>query len=131
MSSFDKDLYSKGASYLVDNRAYKAYVLDKHSLGRKNEKNGELFVSPSEEIDRALQESGGDKRELEQILGLPSNTFGDGPLHRIDIQNPCDPSLDIRAATGEEAGAGEYWNTNVRSDRSLPEAKYINNTENL
>ena len=38
MSSFDKDLYSKGASYLVDNRAYKAYVLDKHSLGRKNEK---------------------------------------------------------------------------------------------
>ena len=77
-----------------------------------------------------MQESDGDKRKLEQILGLPSNTFGDGPLHRIDIQNPCDPSLDIRAATGKEAGAGEYWNTNVRSDRSLPEAKYINNTKN-
>lgn len=40
-------------------------------------------------------------------------------------QNPCDPSLDIRAATGEEAGAGEYWNTSVHADRSLPEAEYI------
>lgn len=28
MSSFDKDLYSKGASYLVDDRAYDAYVLN-------------------------------------------------------------------------------------------------------
>ena len=125
MSVFDTSHFNHGASYIVDDDAYQRFVEDNPKLGRPNDACGELFVAPSYEIDKALQESGGDKRKLEQILGLPSNTFGDGPLHRIDIQNPCDPSLDIRAATGEEAGAGEYWNTSVHADRSLPEAEYI------
>lgn len=110
MSVFDTSHFNHGASYIVDDDAYQRFVEDNPKLGRPNDACGELFVAPSYEIDKALQESGGDKRKLEQILGLPSNTFGDGPLHRIDIQNPCDPSLDIRAATGEEAGAGEYCN---------------------
>lgn len=129
MSTFDTSHFAHGASYLVDDDAYQRFVEDNPKLGRPNDACGELFVAPSDEIDKALQESGGDKRKLEQILGLPPNTFGDGPLHRIDIQNPCDPSLDIRAATGEEAGAGEYWNTPVHSDRSLPEAEYIKDAD--
>lgn len=129
MSVFDTSYFNHGASYIVDDDAYQRFIEDNPKLGRPNDACGELFVAPSDEIDKALQESGGDKRKLEQILGLPSNTFGDGPLHRIDIQNPCDPSLDIRAATGEEAGAGEYWNTSVHSDRSLPEAEYIKDTK--
>lgn len=124
MDEFNVLHFDNGVSYLVDDETYKWFVKKRPFLGRPNDTGGELFGAPTQEIDQVIQSSGGNITVLEHKLGLPEDTFRNLPLHRIDIQNVTELELNLHAAIGNEAGAGEYWNTPTHADGSLPGIDY-------
>ena len=62
---------------------------------------------PKAEADRLLESAAGDKRTIEDALGLPENFLNDNELVRVDIAEPR--SLGLRIPSGNEAGANEFW----------------------
>lgn len=78
--------------------------LDKYGPGQKD---GTSFVMPKEEADRLIASAGGDKRKLEDALGLPKGTLDDNELVRVDIPEPR--KLNVRMPSGNEAGANDLW----------------------
>ncbi|MBR2189863.1 MAG: hypothetical protein IJ860_10745, partial [Eubacterium sp.] len=109
------DQFNDGASLLMSDEAYAAYVQGDDwiadSIGRgpdAHDPNGSMFVAPSGKIDEILKNSNGDISKIEEALGMDPGAFGNGPLHRVDIDNPKDHGL--RMATGEEAGANKNFN---------------------
>ncbi len=88
----------------------------------ENNLNGSMFVSTSANIDRVLSECNGDISKLEESLGFPQGHFGDGPVIRVDINNPEEHGL--RIANGREPGANEYYNTPLDENGNLPDIKY-------
>lgn len=59
------------------------------------------------EVDEIFAKAAGDKRVLEQKLGLPEGFLESGRLVRIDIAAPNE--LGLRIPSGNEAGANEFW----------------------
>ena len=109
------DQFNDGASLLMSDEAYAAYVQGDDwiadSIGRgpdAHDPNGSMFVAPSGKIDEILKNSNGDISKIEEALGMDPGAFGNGHLHRVDIDNPKDHGL--RMATGEEAGANKNFN---------------------
>ncbi len=127
MNEFDNQRFDNGASYLVSDEAYNAYIEGRASLGRPDSENGNLFCSPKEEIDRAINNSKGDLSKLESELGLDKGTLGDGPIHRVDIVNPSDHNL--REVTGRESGANCFFNTPRDENEKLPDIKFVTETD--
>jgi len=127
MSGFDSSKFSGGSSYLVSDDAFKAFCYKRANLGRADEANGNLFCVPSDQLDKAIVDSNGDVSALEKQLGLEEGTYGNGPLHRVDVENPSEHNL--RAATGEESGANCYFNTPVDENGNLPDIKFCTETD--
>lgn len=127
MDNFDVSRFDNGASYLVSDDAYKQYVKGSKNLGRTDDKNGNLFCAPRDEIDKAIQNSGGDIHQLETELGLDEGTFGEGPVHRVDINNPSEHNL--REATGNETGANCFFNTPRDENGNLPNVEFCKETD--
>lgn len=123
MGGFETSKFNNGASYLVSDNSYKQYCKNQKSLGREDNKNGNLFCAPSDEIDMAIANSNGDIHKLEAQLGLDEGALGDGPIHRIDINNPFEHNL--REATGEETGANCFFNTPRDDDGNLPHIEFL------
>jgi len=69
--------------------------------------DGTSFVVPRREADKLLLEAGGNKRVLEESLGLPSGFLDSNELVRVDVANPR--TLNSRIPSGNEAGASELW----------------------
>lgn len=59
------------------------------------------------EVDEIFAKAAGDKRVLEQKLGLPEGFLESDRLVRIDIAAPNE--LGLRIPSGNEAGANEFW----------------------
>ena len=70
MGGFETSKFNNGASYLVSDNSYRQYCKNQKSLGREDNKNGNLFCAPSDEIDMAIANSNGDIHKLEAQLGL-------------------------------------------------------------
>lgn len=120
------DQFKDGASYLVSDDTYNSYIRGKNYLGRDgNTENpgGALFCIPKEEMNKVLEESGGDIDKIEDSLGLERGSLGDGPLHRVDVDNPM--SHNIRMATGNEPGANPLYNTYKDGNDELPKYKQL------
>jgi hypothetical protein len=58
-------------------------------------------------VDEIFAKSAGDKRILEQKLGLPEGFLEKDKIVRIDIPSPNE--LGLRIPSGNEAGANEFW----------------------
>jgi hypothetical protein len=78
--------------------------LDKYGPGQKD---GTAFVLPKKEADRIMAETGGDKRKLEEALGLPKGMLDEDDLVRVDIPKP--DKAGVRIPSGNEAGANDLW----------------------
>ena len=126
MSGFDASRFDNGASYLVSDDAFKQYCNGAKCLGRPDQIDGNLFCAPRDEIDAAIANSNGDIHELEAKLGLDKGTLGDGPLHRVDINNPSEHNL--RGATGKESGANCFFNTPRDENGNLPNVSFFQET---
>ena len=59
-------------------------------------------------------------------MGLDKGTLGDGPLHRVDINNPSEHNL--RGATGKESGANCFFNTPRDENGNLPNVSFFQET---
>ena len=132
MSQEHLDQFNGQASVLVPQDTYEKWMRGKEQIGygsTNNDPHGSMYVSKSEDIDRALKESGGDISKVEASLGLPEGHFGDGPLVRVDINNPEDHGL--RMANGKEAGANPYFNTPVDENGKLPDIKYTDDSKRI
>jgi hypothetical protein len=71
------------------------------------QKDGTSFVLTKKEADELLASTKGDKRALEDALGLPKNFLDSNDLVRVDIPDP--KSLNVRIPSGNEAGANDLW----------------------
>lgn len=78
--------------------------LDKYGIAQQD---GTSFVMTRAEADAMLRSTGGNKRAMEQALGLPDNFLDTYELVRIDIPNPR--ALNLRLPSGNEAGANALW----------------------
>lgn len=119
------DKFNGQCSVLVSQRTYDRRMEGKDGIGYpadENNPNGSMFVSTAADIDHALSDCNGDISKLEDYLGLPKGHFGDGPVVRVDINNPEEHGL--RIATGTESGANEFYNTPLDENGNLPDIKY-------
>ena len=71
--------------------------LDKYGPGQVD---GTSFVVPKSEANQILANAGGNKRVLEDSLGLPNGFLYTNELVRIDVPNP--KSLNARVPSGNE-----------------------------
>ncbi len=112
-------------SRLISEKSYREYYRGKDCIGFNpsiNEPYGSMYVSTSADIDKALKDCNGDISKLESSLGFPEGHFGNGPVVRVDINNPEEHGL--RIANGKEAGANEFYNTKVDENGNLPNVQY-------
>ena len=112
--------FENGASYLVTERTYEAFIEDAighPTLGRP----GELFVTTSEQIDTLLKNANGDYRVIEKALGFDEGTFSKGGgLVRINISEPY--NYELRLPSGNEYGANNHFIFGGKTDGGFPEA---------
>lgn len=71
------------------------------------QRDGTSFVLTKSEADQLLAKTNGDKRAMEQALGLPDKFLDSNQLMRVDIPDP--KSMNLRIPSGNEAGANEFW----------------------
>lgn len=122
--------FSSGGSALVPNATYDDYMCGHENIGfpvNGNNPQGSMYIMPSEELDRILNEANGDISEIEKKLGLPEGHFGDGSIIRVDINDLEEKGL--RVANGYESGANEFWNTKADLNGNLPDIKYVKDAE--
>lgn len=91
--------FDEGAS-----RFTTADAMDDYGIGHRD---GTTFVFPTRELDDLMQSTGGDRRALEDALGLPRGFFDAEGLVRVDIPDP--DAYDLRVPSGNEAGASSQW----------------------
>lgn len=78
--------------------------LDKYGIGQRD---GTSFVMTRAEADAMLKATRGNKRAMEEALGLPENFLETNELVRIDIPSPR--AMNLRIPSGNEAGANDLW----------------------
>ena len=82
--------------------------------------DGTSFVLPSADVSRIVDKAAGDIRVVEQELGLPRGTFGDGPIVVVDFPNATPHHLDM--PSGNETGANDQWVPFGGTEGGVPEA---------
>ena len=117
-------------SVLTTEDSYRRYFRGQDQIGRTrdiNDPHGSMYVSTSDDIDKALKNCNGDISKLESSLGFQEGHFGDGPIIRVDINNP--EEYGLRVANGKEAGANEYFNTRVDENGNLPNIQHTTTSD--
>ncbi len=122
MAVFDPSQFDDGASYLVSQDTYEAFIEGKPFLGRPDKANGNLMIAKTKDIDDAISKSNGDIRELEALLGKAENSFGEGPVYKIDVLKPSEHNL--RGATGYESSCNCFFATPIDENGKLPEVEF-------
>lgn len=69
--------------------------------------DGTAFVLPKAETDALITKAGGDKRVLEEALGLEKGYLDNNKLVRVDISKPKE--VGLRIPSGNEAGTNPQW----------------------
>jgi hypothetical protein len=90
---------------------FESSITSYNQIGR----NDGLVILSDSDMDKVLLESGGNVALIEKALGIPNyswqnrlnNPLIPDKLVRIKIKNP--ENFDLRMATGNEAGANEFW----------------------
>ena len=117
-------------SRLISEKTYRDYYRGKDCIGfnpSANDPYGSMYVSTVADIDKAIKGCNGDISKLESSLGFPEGHFGNGPVVRVDINNPEEHGL--RVANGKEAGANEYFNTKADQNGNLPKIEHTTTSD--
>ncbi|MGE2715206.1 hypothetical protein ACQI4L_14195 [Mycolicibacterium litorale] len=104
--------FDDGASRFMTTEA-----LEDFGIGHRD---GTSFVFPTRELENLMEATGGDRRALEQVLGLPDGYFDTDGVVRVDVPDPS--SFDLRIPSGNEAGANEQWIPGGFLPTGMPEA---------
>jgi hypothetical protein len=91
--------FNDGASRFTTRRRFDRYGL--------TQSDGTSFVLPKKEADNILASSKGDKRKIEEALGMIENNLETNELVRIDVSNP--QKFNVRMPSGNEAGVNDFW----------------------
>ncbi|KUI34676.1 hypothetical protein AU195_09130 [Mycobacterium sp. IS-1496] len=94
-----------------------AEALEDYGIGHRD---GTTFVFPTRELETLMEATGGDRRALEQALGLPDGYFETDGVVRVDVPEPS--NFDLRIPSGNEAGANEQWIPGGFLPTGIPEA---------
>ncbi|KUI25590.1 hypothetical protein AU196_22535 [Mycobacterium sp. IS-1742] len=104
--------FDEGAS-----RFMTAEALEDFGIGHRD---GTTFVFPTRELETLMETTGGDRRALEQALGLPNGYFDVDGVVRVDVPEPS--NFDLRIPSGNEAGANDQWIPGGFLPTGMPEA---------
>ena len=110
--------FRHGVSYLMNESDYNRYYLnnENETLGR----DSNLFVVPSDEMDKILEKSDGDMAAVEKELGLKSGQLTEGgKVYRVDIPNSGD--YDMSRPDAATPGANEYFTGTGMTSGGHPE----------
>jgi filamentous hemagglutinin len=78
--------------------------IDKYGIGQRD---GTSFMMTKKEADKLIESTNGDKRLLEDALGLPVNFLEVNELVKVNVPKPRE--ANIRMPSGNEAGANDLW----------------------
>jgi hypothetical protein len=78
------------------------------------------FVLAKGDFDRIIAESGGNLRQIEQMLGLELNYLDGNDVMIVHIENPS--AHNLRMPTGNEGGANQYWLPGGKTSGGINEA---------
>ncbi|MEJ1089074.1 hypothetical protein WDU99_12195 [Microbacterium sp. Mu-80] len=114
------DQFKDGAS-----RIYFSDSLHQYGPGQAD---NSTFVFPTSELQRVLDETGGDAHALADALGMKPEWFHvdndlNKPLKDVEIRNFAPEELtNLRVPSGNEAGANENWIPGGYLPTGVPEA---------
>ena len=94
-----------------------ADALEDYGIGHRD---GTTYVFPTRELQELMEATGGDRRALEQALGLPDGYFDTDGVVRVDVPDPN--SYDLRVPSGNEAGTNDQWIPGGFLPTGMPEA---------
>lgn len=94
-----------------------AEALGDYGIGHRD---GTTVVFPTRELENLMEVTGGDRRALEQALGLPDGYFETDGVVRVDVAEP--KNFDLRIPSGNEAGANDQWIPGGFLPTGMPEA---------
>ncbi|MBO0679077.1 hypothetical protein JRC04_16555 [Mycolicibacterium sp. S2-37] len=92
-------------------------ALEDYGIGHMD---GTTYVFPSRELEDLMGATGGDRRALEQALGLPEGYFDSGGVVRVDVPDPG--NFGLRIPSGNEAGTNDQWIPGGFLPTGMPEA---------
>ena len=117
--------FDNGGSYVMTLRQYENFVEGRPLLGRED---NSLYIVPKEYMDSIATSANGNISVFEKRLGFSEGYFQDGGgLVRIDIKDP--KGYNLRMATGNEAGANDFYTPGGFTSGGSPEA-VVNNIPN-
>jgi len=117
--------FDNGGSYVMTRRQYENFVEGRPLLGRED---NSLYIVPKEYMDSIATSANGNISVFEKRLGFSEGYFQDGGgLVRIDIKDP--KGYNLRMATGNEAGANDFYTPGGFTSGGSPEA-VVNNIPN-
>lgn len=93
--------FRRGASFLTPK-----YILEKYGRAVLGREDG-LFVMCTKEMNILLQKANGKLSYVETELGIPSGSWQNTEIIRIDIRRPR--KLNLRLPFGNESGANDFW----------------------
>lgn len=103
-------------SYFLSDDAYQKYTRSEYKLGKfdKTTNTECIFSVSSFDANKIISESKGNIEYIEKSLGVPVGNFGNGPIHRVDINDPS--KYNLHKANGYEIGANCFWNTKLSEE---------------
>lgn len=108
-----------------DDGASRIYFSDTlHAYG-PGQRDNTTFVFPTDELQKILDETGGDANQIADRLGLEREWFFDSNGNTVPVEiRHFDPSelTNLRVPSGNEAGANDKWIPGGYLPTGIPEA---------
>lgn len=111
-----------------ENGASRIYFSDSLDVYGPGQRDHSTFVFPVDELDRVINETGGNAHEIAKRLGIDAKYFHvdediDKPLLDVEIRYFSPDELDnLRIPSGNEAGANKNWIPGGYLPTGIPEA---------
>lgn len=108
-----------------DDGASRIYFSDSLHANGPGQRDGSTFVFPSAELQRVLDETGGDANLVADALGIERKWFFGPDGNPVDVEiRHFDPSelTNLRIPSGSEAGRNEHWIPGGYLPTGIPEA---------
>lgn len=109
--------FDDGAAYILSKDTYDDYFDGRDKLGWPD---GTQFVLPKNEVDKVLNNAGGDLAKLEKELGYNIGSWEDGDYIIMYVNNP--KKYNISLPSGNEMGANNNWIPGGYTSGGIPEA---------
>ncbi len=112
----DSTKLASSRSYFLSDDSYQKYTRSEYKLGKidKITNNECIFSVSSFDANKIISESKGNIEYIEKALGVTIGKWGNGPIHRVDINDPS--KYNLHKASGYEIGVNCFWNTKLSEE---------------